>query len=328
MIRTQVCKVNNTLSHGENLSIGIPQGSVLSGPLFLICVNNLCNGNFKGKLVAFADDTALFYKADSLAQIQTDMQHDVHALRWWFTKNLMIMSPKTKYLLFNLSKNVSFNTDLKYHEIDCTVNRVNCKRQNLERVDSIKYLGLVVDSKLNWKCHLENLKFKLVKYIRLFYSVRTICYPKLLRSIYFALINSKTEYGLELWGGTYVTTLKPLINLQKHFIRIIKFKNRFEHSAPLFVTLNILPIKNLYIFKVLKAFYDRSSNTYQINSHYSTRRVNIYIPKPNLTVFKKFYLFLAPKFFNMLPEYLKKCENRAKYLKLLRNFLLLEENVD
>ena len=79
--RTQRTKVSGVLSDLGDIQHGIPQGSVLSGPLFLIYVNNLCNGNFKGNLCAFADDTALFYEANSIEQLKIDMQYDVNALR-------------------------------------------------------------------------------------------------------------------------------------------------------------------------------------------------------------------------------------------------------
>ncbi len=158
----------------------------------------------------------------------------------------------------------------------------------------------------------------------MFYSLRTVCYTGLLKQIYFAFINSKIEYALEIWGGSYITTLKPIITLQKHFMRIITFKNKIENSAPIFRNLNVLPIKNLYIFKVLKAFFNQSSNFYNANSHYSQRRINVQVPRPNLTLFKKFYLFLGPTFFNCLPEYLKKCKIKNAFVKNLRSFLMME----
>lgn len=327
--RSQITKVNNAVSDLGEIKLGIPQGSVLSGPLFLIYINNLCNGNFKGNLVAFADDTALFYQAESLIDLKEQMQHDVNALRWWFTRNLMVMSPKTKYIIFNLTKQTSFISALKYHEIKCSINSGNCNCQALEQVDSIKYLGLWVDSRLCWKEHLSYLKTKLVKYVRIFYMLRPVCYTQLLRSIYFSFINSKIEYGIEIWGGAYFTTLKPIVTLQKAFIRIILNKIKTEHSSPLFQSLNILPIRNLYIFKVLKIFFNRCG-TNRGNQKYITlrRKWNVYVPKPKLTVFKKFFLYLAPHFYNLLPEYIKECSNKNKFIKLTRDYLIKEIDID
>lgn len=67
--KTQQTKVNGTVSDPGLVEHGIPQGSFISWPLFLVYVNSLWNGNFKGRPIAFADYTALFYEAESLDQL-------------------------------------------------------------------------------------------------------------------------------------------------------------------------------------------------------------------------------------------------------------------
>ena len=154
---------------------------------------------FRGRLIAFAEDTALFYKADSLNQLKCDMQHDLNALRWWFTKSYMVMSPKTKYIIFNISREFTFFSALKYHNLSC--NDLNCACPNIEQVQDIKYLGLVVDSKISWKHHVQYLKLKLIKYVRIMYLLATACDKKLLKTVYYSLIHSKLEYSIGIWGG-------------------------------------------------------------------------------------------------------------------------------
>lgn len=328
--RSHVTRVGGINSNEGVIKHGIPQGSVLSGPLFLIYVNNLCNGQFKGNLIAFADDTALFYKSESLEQLKTDMQDDLNVLRWWFTKNYMVMSPKTKYMIFNLSHNASFLHPLIYHKSNCNSNS-NCQCQEIEQVDNIKYLGLVVDSKISWKNHVESLKHKLLKYIRIFYMLKTVCKMEVLRSVYFALISSKLEYAIEIWGGTYFSTIKSIVILQKYFVRIISNKRKFDHTAQLFKDLKILPFRNLFIFKVLKLFYDRSGeDRYSLSLRSKSLRhcYNVSVPKPKLTVFKKFYTYLAPKCFNLMPIEIKTCLEKKKFCKLVKNYLLEHESVE
>lgn len=54
--RTHVLKVNRAVSDVVTVQYDILQESVLSGPLFLIYVNNLCEDTFKANLVAFSEN--------------------------------------------------------------------------------------------------------------------------------------------------------------------------------------------------------------------------------------------------------------------------------
>lgn len=323
--RTQQTSVNGHLSTIAPMNQGVPQGSVLAGPLFLIYINDMCDGKFQGKLVAFADDTALFYSADTTQQLAHDMQQDLNILRWWFTVNHMALSPKTKYIIFNRTRNTQFEDKIKYHNINCTELQT-CRCLEIQKVNEIKYLGIFLDQKVSWKAHIDYLKTKIIKYIRTFYMLRPLCTPVLLKELYHALVSSRMEYGIVIWGGTYHTSLKPLITLQKYFIRILSHKTRLTHTPPLFLALNILPFRNLYIFKVLRLFFNRSTTiaaqTRPPKTQTLRNKNSITVPKPNLTMFKHFFTYAAPHFYNHLPETLKQCNSKGKFTRNLKIHLI------
>lgn len=124
--------------------------------------------------------------------------------------------------------------------------------------------------------------------------------------------------------------LKPLITIQKHFIRIVKKKTKHESSLPLFKALNILPLRNLYIYKVLKLFFIRSRNSYT-KSVYKLRLRNAddaVVPRPTRTYFTKTYQFLAPLIFNRIPQQIKNINTSKLFARHLRSWLLTIEDVD
>lgn len=326
--RKQRVRVGDVLSEEVEASYGIPQGSVLSGPLFLIYVNSLCDGKFQGKLTAFADDTSLFYRSSSALELKNIMQNDIKKLRIWFTDNYLVMSPKTQALVFNLCAKNKIDLSLKYHEITCLLQ--NCGCLDIDIVDNIKYLGLFVDNRLSWKTHVNYVKNKILKYTRIFYLIRPFCDAELLRKLYFAFINSKIDYALTLWGGTYNSTLKTIITQQKKFVRVINNSRKTDHTSPIFRKLNILPLKNLYIYKVLKVYFNMSNKQRSDirNITLSLRsRLNAYVPRPKLTMYKKFFTYLAPKFYNCLPYNVKCIQKEITFLKKLKNHLLFHENL-
>ena len=62
--------VGETLSSKRNITIGVPQGSVLGPLLFLVFINDLPLLVKYSNTILFADDTAIYYSGKSYNEIQ------------------------------------------------------------------------------------------------------------------------------------------------------------------------------------------------------------------------------------------------------------------
>lgn len=332
--RKQCVKVGSVFSNEGTIKYGVPQGSVLGAILFIIYINDLCNGRFYGILTSFADDTAVSYCANSWDCVVSLMNKDLEALKWWFSNNNMLLSAeKTKYINFSLRKEVIFDNQIYYKCEECLGSQSMCgsKCSSVERVSNLKYLGVIVDSELSWKIHINRLSNKLNGILRYFYFLKNLCSREIMRMLYFALFQSRIEYGIIIWGSAYETYLKLIYLQQKHIVRIISRKGIFEHTRPLFHVLGILPLKHLFIFKVLKIFYQKSGSVQHITNVYRQRLRNMnhfIVPKPNYSFYTKTVNFIAPRIFNQLPDYIKEAQSKLLYFNKLKNWLLSLDDID
>lgn len=327
--RYQRVRIKNTLSSSKHIQIGVPQGAVLSATLFIIFLNDLLRIPFKGTISAFADDVALRYSDVNWNNIWKNMNIDLIKLNNWCKNNYMVINAnKTKFINFDY-KRFSFEQLLKLHNgVNCLE---QCKCPVIEQVDHIKYLGIIIDENVSWKHHAQLLQLQLRLNIRKFYFLRKLVSEETLKTLYFALIHSRLIYGIELWGGANITTLNPLKVLQKFFIRILTFKNKRESALPLFRMLNILPLKYLFLYKVLKIFYVRSGNIGTERLGYNTRSVSqghFTRPKVNKVLYRNSLLFLGPKVFNLVPKDIKLSPNINVFLKDLKSWLLGKDDIN
>lgn len=72
-----------------------------------------------------------------------------------------------------------------------------------------------------------------------------------LRSLYGSfLIDSRLQYRLVCWGGTYKYLIYKFRVIQNHVLRIILNKRKRASSFPFFVEMKMLPIRHIFVFKV------------------------------------------------------------------------------
>jgi len=76
--------------------------------------------------------------------------------------------------------------------------------KEIQHVECCKYLGILIDSDLKWRQHIDYVYSKLVKFISIFYKIRIKLAPEILRMIYFAFVHSYLLYGIEVYGNTIV----------------------------------------------------------------------------------------------------------------------------
>ena len=69
--RTQTTQINSKISSKQNLTCGVPQGSVLGPLLFLLYINDIYTTSSKFKFHLFADDTNLLYADKNLKSLET-----------------------------------------------------------------------------------------------------------------------------------------------------------------------------------------------------------------------------------------------------------------
>ena len=128
----------------------------------------------------------------------------------------------------------------------------------LECKDYVKYLGVLLDSNLSWKFHIDSVALKISRIIGVIACLRHFVPLITLLSIYRSLILPYLSYGLAAWGQAAKTHPQKILVLQKRALRLKYFSNPRAHAMPLFISSKILPLNMLYVKTVSSIMFDVS----------------------------------------------------------------------
>src|SRR3989441_10970321 len=94
--RSQYTYVNGVKSNVNNISYGVPQGSVLGPLLFLIYVNDIQRATTETVPKMFADDTNAFIVADNLIDLQYKTNACLSDLNLWCLANKLTINLRSE----------------------------------------------------------------------------------------------------------------------------------------------------------------------------------------------------------------------------------------
>ena len=140
--RKQFVKICDSSSNALGVSCGVTQSSALGSRLFILYVNDICNVSKILKFVLFTDDTNILYSdANVNKNLNNVVNNELDKLSTWLIINKLSLNvSKTNYILFG-NRKVHSDLDIKIHN------------DKITRVSETKFLGVLIDEKLNWKRH-------------------------------------------------------------------------------------------------------------------------------------------------------------------------------
>ena len=78
----------------------------------------------------------------------------------------------------------------------------------LNQSNSAKYLGVIIDSKLNFDNHIKKLAHRISKAVGIKFKLKQYMHRKTLQALYYLLIHTHLLYGFPVWGSTHPSYLK------------------------------------------------------------------------------------------------------------------------
>jgi ribonuclease P/MRP protein subunit RPP40 len=244
--RSQNVLVEGALSESVPVPSGVPQGSVLGPLLFIIFINDLAS-NISSNIRLFADDCCI-YRTIKSNNDQIALQKDLNAIEAWCTKWGMEL---------NLKKCVSMTVSRRLHKIDrnYTIGGVD-----LDKVDSYKYLGVVLNSKLSFNEQVDGAILRANKALGFVRRNLKSCLKETKLKCYKTLIRPHLEYASSSWDPFLASHVHKLEMVQHRAARFICSKySRYESVSNMLSELSLSKLQERRAQARVKLFYKINS---------------------------------------------------------------------
>lgn len=200
--RSFVVKTNNTVSDAFRISAGVPQGGVLSAPLFNIFVSDLPpppNHQNQIQRLQYADDTLIYVSTFNVLDGQDRLNSYLTELQAYYAKWKIKLNPDKAEAIVFQGTNKQLTKKIR---MDCKNVQIIVEGQQLGLQDQLKYLGVIFSSRPTFVRHVD---YAIQKASKSFNAIRPVlrnvnglsrkikllCYKQLVRPV--------LSYGFPAW---------------------------------------------------------------------------------------------------------------------------------
>ena len=312
--RTQCTVANGCTSRLLPIKCGVPQGSVLGPLFFLVYVNDIQQALDDCKVKLYADDTVLYQSHVNGKEAASKLQASLDLfVNWCSVNQLTINIKKTKSMVFGSRHRVK-----KAGHVDMKINN-----EPLQQVPSYKYLGLMLDSTLNYNQHIQSvlhLKLHLLAKLKRYMNDNVaVCIYKSMLLPYF-------DYADVIYNNANVTLLDKLQRLQNKCLRVCLGQNR-RFSTEVAHRMAFVPwLKDRRIAHTLNFMYKRKERRDLLNVTQIRTRAHdaplFHVKIPRYEAFKRSVSYSASSLWNNLPPNVRNTDTYLKFKNLQKNNML------
>ena len=310
--RAQCMRANNVISRKQPVPTGVPQGSVLGPLLFITFINDLMEIN---NCYLFADDCLLLTCGATQHEAKDHMESKISMASHWYSQNQLVLNA-TKTDVMTIAN----------HKSDQPPNLI-IQDHVIKQSKKIKYLGVVLDHRLNMNAHVKKIKQKLYPVINCFSRQRRFLNLSLASKWYSGLIRPVMEYCAPV---LYCSNKEVHDNLLKIENRCLKIINIHQSKLDTRRQLQLHNLKDRLHYLYMLSFYKITNSLVPIiddnllpeKLHSITRlstNAGYRISKDRA----KFSLCnFGAKAFNDLPDHIRKCTSLVHFKPEIKHHIL------
>ena len=252
--------------------------------------------------------------------LRIQLNFEANKVQDWLLANKLSVhyKDKTKFILFiprRKQKPNDFFLEMGGHRI--------------EQTKVYKYLGILIDEKLNWEPQISKMCSKLSSVVGVLSKVRHFLNRNTLRLIYNTLVESRLRYGILSWCTASRLQLNRLKVLQNRAIRFINFSPIGTYLPPLYFHFKVLPLESLILLQKATYMYCLFNNqlplvfrTYCVRpAHpHGTRyaETNYFRPHHASKLSEKSIKIMGPKVWADVPLEIKSMPFRKSFTKNMK----------
>lgn len=210
--RSQAVAVGGYTSNYRNITSGVPQGSHLGPLLFILYINDITKFIKDSHLLLYADDTKIFRVIRNVED-SVILQNDLFNFETFCSLNNLFINIDKCYVISFSRKRTTANFSYRL-----------CNNM-LARVNQIRDLGVILDSKLSFVPHIDNIVSKSFKQLGFILRVGKP-FKKLLtyKVLFNSYVRSRLEFASSVWSPHYRIHSDRIERVQKKFVGAIEYR--------------------------------------------------------------------------------------------------------